>query len=151
MSAFQCSVCKRPLSDPESIRRGIGPVCGGRQAGDGEKTQSESPDATAKLAPLPGGDVVCSWAPDGSRSFNVPHVLILHSPTGMAWGYSGSGPADFALNILFHFTHNRVFAERHHQDFKAEFIVGLPRGGGVILGNAIRIWIELQKARDRAD
>jgi hypothetical protein len=26
--------------------------------------------------------------------------LVLHSPTGMEWGYLGSGPADLALSIL---------------------------------------------------
>ena len=31
---------------------------------------------------------------------NVPHLVTQHSPTGYEWGYSGSGPADLALNIL---------------------------------------------------
>jgi hypothetical protein len=37
---------------------------------------------------------------DQQTSTNVPHLVIHHSPTGYAWGYGGSGPADLALNIL---------------------------------------------------
>lgn len=33
---------------------------------------------------------------------NVPWLVKHHSPTGMNVGYAGSGPADFALNILEH-------------------------------------------------
>ena len=28
------------------------------------------------------------------------HHVIYHSPTGFAWGYGGSGPADLAMSIL---------------------------------------------------
>ena len=31
---------------------------------------------------------------------NVPRLVTHHSPDGYEWGYGGSGPADFALNIL---------------------------------------------------
>jgi hypothetical protein len=37
---------------------------------------------------------------DQQTATNVPHLVTHHSPTGYAWGYSGSGPADLALNIL---------------------------------------------------
>lgn len=46
------------------------------------------------------GDVVCRRDPDGLKRFNVPRRHVHHSPTGMEWGYEGSGPADYALNIL---------------------------------------------------
>lgn len=39
---------------------------------------------------------------DGDASLNLPHV-IKHSPTGFAWGYGGSGPAETARCILIHF------------------------------------------------
>lgn len=29
--------------------------------------------------------------------------VVYHSPTGLEWGYGGSGPADMALTILSHF------------------------------------------------
>jgi hypothetical protein len=31
----------------------------------------------------------------------LPHV-VKHSPTGMTWGYAGSGPADLARSMLIH-------------------------------------------------
>ena len=49
----------------------------------------------------------------------------------MEWGYSGSGPADFALNILALFT-NRIAALWLHQEFKAMFIATAPHEGGRI-------------------
>lgn len=46
-----------------------------------------------------------------------------HSPTGFAWGYCGSGPAQLALAILLDFfCGDAVRAERYYQDFKAEFV-----------------------------
>lgn len=36
---------------------------------------------------------------DGDHTYPLPHVAH-HSPTGYAWGYAGSGPADLALSIL---------------------------------------------------
>jgi hypothetical protein len=37
---------------------------------------------------------------EGDTSTNVPHLVTYHSPSGFAWGYGGSGPADLALTIL---------------------------------------------------
>ena len=31
---------------------------------------------------------------------NLPKHIVRHSPTGMTWGYGGSGPADLALSLL---------------------------------------------------
>jgi hypothetical protein len=46
------------------------------------------------------GDIVCRRDPDGTKHFNVPRRHVHHSPTGWEWGYGGSGPSDFALNVL---------------------------------------------------
>ena len=63
--------------------------------------------------------------------------IVHHSPTGMEWGYGGSGPADTALSILAdHFDEKPTRAAllsgtpqcwRYHQAFKWEFIAKLPR------------------------
>lgn len=37
---------------------------------------------------------------EGAARIHLPH-LEYHSPTGFAWGYGGSGPADLALSILY--------------------------------------------------
>jgi hypothetical protein len=51
-----------------------------------------------------------------------------HSPTGFAWGYGGSGPAQLALAILLE-EFKKEIAERFYQDFKFEVIAGLPPQG----------------------
>lgn len=45
-----------------------------------------------------------------------------HSPTGFAWGYSGSGPAQLALALLTDATGDEELALRHYQDFKREVV-----------------------------
>lgn len=47
--------------------------------------------------------------------------LVNHSPTGFAWGYHGSGPAQLALALLCHVFPDRV-ALAYHQDFKNDVI-----------------------------
>lgn len=144
-----CRVCNRPLSDPESVRLGIGPVCRAltrvweHAEDDGHQTIDLPWDPAA-------GDIVCrrdrvpaGWPQPlgGPLHFNIPQLIKLHSPTGFEWGYGGSGPADFALNILYWFTQDREFSERAHQDFKWSFISRMPDEGGTIPGHVIRSWI----------
>lgn len=90
------------------------------------------------------GDVVCRRDPDGSKHFNIEQSIILHSPTGMEWGYGGSGPADFALNILARFTDPQT-AGLLHQAFKWKFIATLPEEGGTIKGEDIRLFVKQEK------
>jgi hypothetical protein len=46
-----------------------------------------------------GGPVIAVEDPDGTAIGMVGHV-VKHSPTGMGWGYGGSGPADCARSLL---------------------------------------------------
>lgn len=50
-----------------------------------------------------------------------------HSPTGFAWGYSGSGPAQLALAILCHALNSDDRALDLYQHFKDEMIAPLVR------------------------
>ncbi len=101
-------------------------------------------------------DIRCERRDDGLH-FNLVQRVRHRSPTGMEWGYAGSGPADFALNILDHFlpvgedgwdgvrcgdTHvvSRV-AWSLHQEFAFAFVAVLPYEGGVMCGARIRAWI----------
>lgn len=101
-------------------------------------------------------DIRCERRDDGLH-FNIAQRVRHHSPTGMEWGYAGSGPADFALNILDRFlpvgedgwdgvrcwdTHvvSRIVWSLH-QEFKFAFIAALPYEGAVISGARIRAWI----------
>jgi hypothetical protein len=47
------------------------------------------------------GGIVHLETPDGQVLGQLPHV-IRYSPTGLNWGYTGSGPADCARSILLH-------------------------------------------------
>jgi hypothetical protein len=47
--------------------------------------------------------------------------LAYHSPTGFAWGYGGSGPADLARSILLDAAGIRV-ADMFYQRFKREVV-----------------------------
>lgn len=46
------------------------------------------------------GDVVVRRGLDGWLRCNVPWRHVHHSPDGFNIGYGGSGPADFALNVV---------------------------------------------------
>jgi len=90
------------------------------------------------------GDVVCSRGCFGMNT-NVPHRIVMHSPTGLGWGYGGSGPADLALNILAVYIGQKE-AEKYYQDFKFEFIATMPYEGGTIKREIILKWIEERRA-----
>lgn len=61
---------------------------------------------------------------------------VLHSPSGFAWGYGGSGPSDLARCILIDHRglHRQAESMRGnllvegYQDFKAAVIAGFPWG-----------------------
>lgn len=99
-------------------------------------------------------DVICrrATAPGGEAEFNISQTVISHSPTGMEWGYCGSGPADFAMNILNLFVPPRsdglapvkcwagecsATAWTLHHYFKDKFIAPLPSKGGTIYGGDV--------------
>lgn len=52
-----------------------------------------------------------------------------HSPTGFAWGYWGSGPAQLSLAILLE-EFNAEVAQRHYQTFKEKVVGNLPNKDG---------------------
>jgi hypothetical protein len=58
--------------------------------------------------------------------------LVNHSPTGFAWGYSGSGPAQLALAILADWMACDQAARALHQRFKAAAIARLQGNHWVI-------------------
>ncbi len=57
-------------------------------------------------------------------------TVVNHSPTGFAWGYGGSGPAQTALAIMLRFFHGkgaswedaRKLAGAYHQYFKQDWV-----------------------------
>jgi len=103
-----------------------------------------------------------AWVND---DFPLPHI-VHHSPTGLEWGYGGSGPADLALSILaFAIVEEEEIVDLFdggkvgdkalrlrsgqacslHQHFKWEYVAKWPRNGGWSISIAkVRRWIEQQ-------
>jgi len=135
----------------------MGPICAGKVI-----ELSQSAGITDKVD-LPFDidkmDIICRREEDGLH-FNINQVFRHHSPTGMEWGYVGSGPADFALNIVELFMREypdmpcveiwdkqlvTMQGWRLHQPFKDQFVAKLPREGGVIKGDVIRSWVAKER------
>jgi hypothetical protein len=53
--------------------------------------------------------------------------LMNHSPSGFAWGYGGSGPAQLALAMLADALGDDARALALHQAFKSEVVAGLAK------------------------
>lgn len=98
MANNYCGICGRALDNPASVRRGIGPDClanlklGALKTDDNQNRYIIEPIFNFR------NDLVWRQVGDG-LAVNVPQVTVWHSPTGFGIGYSGSGPADLALNI----------------------------------------------------
>ncbi len=52
--------------------------------------------------------------------------IVNHSPTGIAWGYGGSGPAQAAFAILMDYLGDEASARVLYQDFKFRVIAAFP-------------------------
>jgi hypothetical protein len=69
------------------------------------------------------------------------HHVVRHSPTGMEWGYGGSGPSDTALSILTDHLGDALEASYHYQDFKFAFLCDVPGDGFEINSKQIDDWL----------
>lgn len=88
------------------------------------------------------GNVVRKLSDDSRRPLDARLDLVNHSPTGFAWSYLGSGPAQLALAILADTTHDDAFAISNHQAFKADIIARLPAGDFTLDRADVLAWIE---------
>ena len=89
-------------------------------------------------------DVVLWRTAEGVARASVPHAAR-HSPTGIEWGYGGSGPADLALSVLLALADERA-ADALYQRFKHEVVARVPETGGVLRAADVRAWVERQAA-----
>ena len=64
-----------------------------------------------------------------------------HSPTGPAWGYGGSGPAQLALAILLAVT-DEATAERFYQQFKWSVIAPIEADRWALDAGDVVNWLE---------
>lgn len=80
---------------------------------------------------------------EGNEVTDLPIFLHLvnHSPDGFEWGYYGSGPAQLAFAILYHFYGDEEIAKKHHQDFKDEVISTLHDDTWVLPYEFVGLWL----------
>ncbi len=98
-----------------------------------------------------GGDQMKTYTAKNLREVSVngealdPRLdLENKSPTGFAWGHSGSGPAQLALAILADHLGNDDTALQHFQDFKRAFIATAPEEGFSLTSEQIDAWVAEQ-------
>lgn len=132
-----CSICKKTITDPESIRRGIGPDCWAKMQWEAEQRDRENEVLYIGF----NDELRVGFTAQGKRFTTIQHIVVKHSPTGFAWGYGGSGPADLAFNTLLAFGEPIPSCYRLYQAFKEEIIAAIPKEGGTISGDTIRHWI----------
>ena len=163
--AARCERCHRVLTDPESIRAGMGPECRGRsmRGGSGLCRREEFSDTFDNATPFDQALVMKRRFVDGPSDMekvggvitNVPHLVVHHSPDGFEFGYGGSGPADLALNVCQFYLNMTGYEGKQirlydgkcwslawslHQKFKADIVALVPRSGASIPFSTIDAW-----------
>jgi hypothetical protein len=87
------------------------------------------------------GTAQLRWHPNDASAETVVHVKE-HSPSGLNWGYTGSGPADTALSILTHAARDRDLVDELHQQFKRDVIANLePNQPFELPGRQVANWL----------
>jgi hypothetical protein len=155
-----CRICSRPLTDLDSIKRGIGPVCAAHQDQESASAEREFSDAYDDATPFRQAFVMRRILSENGHSrveTNIPHLVVHHSPNGFEFGYGGSGPADLALNACqLYLTivgyrgrttqcwrgYCYTLAWMLHQDFKRDFIESVPRRGAIHSFDALDAWFQ---------
>ena len=90
-----------------------------------------------------GADGARLWFFDGTGVRQPVDHVVLNSRGGVAWGYSGNGPADAALSILTVETGDPVAAERLHKTFMRDVLAPLPLNERFALSRPdVQAWLE---------
>jgi hypothetical protein len=93
--------------------------------------------------------IVCKRLPDGTAEVSGCKHVVRHSPTGMEWGYGGSGPSDLALSALTQWFGPEI-ADLFYMDYKFKFVATLHRQGGELwFSDAFDWFIEELWKRDK--
>lgn len=146
----KCRRCNRTLTRDPYKTLGIGKICQGKESHERDADNSEDLTVpyhegndifierlggfTQGVDGLEVGTNFCS----GTRT-NVPKIKMVHG-SGFNFGYGGSGPADFALNVLMMFTDPEQ-AYRLHQEFKWQFVAPVKEDKLVISSETIKQFI----------
>ncbi len=102
---------------------------------------------------------------EGQESYILRHMIV-HSPSGLSWGYQGSGAADLALSVLADYLGEVAAIPAHerydprvadeikrtgawllHQEFKRDVVASLPQDRNVTIDGAdIEAWLAPRRA-----
>jgi len=168
----KCQVCGRTLKDPISIKIGIGPVCLSKKRVTVKRSNNKIDEENAGISPpqfhgfvmpedlekVNPAKVYAAIRDEDENTITVSDEkgtrplrhIVYHSPTGMEWGYGGSGPSDLARSILADFAGVKV-ADTFYQDFKWDFIAKQPEKGFQISGQEILNWLKRRIENDNND
>jgi hypothetical protein len=156
MASTHCTACGRTLRDTTSVRIGLGPVCRQRAGISDPDLLIDTQPVLNRAPVLRTGGLIARRLDNGRLATNVPHAVVWHSPDGFECGYSGSGPAELALNILHLLIPPKnddtdaviggVRVSREavilHQDFKRDFLSCMNPNGGYLDISTILNWID---------
>jgi hypothetical protein len=84
----------------------------------------------------------CVFVNDKPLDLKRSLKLRNHSPTGFNWGYGGSGPAQFALALLYRYAPKELALE-FYQRLKFGWIAGLQRADFIMTVNLRDIMREI--------
>ena len=150
MQTIECGRCGRALKNLKARELGYGLICWRKLQGELEKAKREAEDAII-ITPTITDGYAGARGPDGTvkvvrirngRQEPLPH-LVHHSPSGMEWGYGGSGPADLARSIVGDVLGTDDPAV--YQEFKRMFVASWGDRWEISL-DEIRAWLEKRKA-----
>jgi hypothetical protein len=65
-----------------------------------------------------------------------------HSPTGLEWGYGGSGPSQLAWCILRECGLTQPQTAKLYMQFKSEVVANLPRDGFTLTRQQVMNWVK---------
>lgn len=131
MSLVQCGRCGRTLKSPKARELGYGMVCWRKIMAERAVAERKAQAAIEIQTTIQNG-YAGARGPDGAVKvvrirngvqYPLPH-LVHHSPTGMEWGYGGSGPADLARSIIGDVLGTNDPDPVIYQEFKCDFVSG---------------------------
>ena len=83
------------------------------------------------------------------RALDPRFDLRSHSPSGFAWGYGGSGPAQLSLALAADVLGDDYKAQKVYQRLKFKLVGGLPHEGWTLTERRVKDAIEQEPARLR--
>ena len=94
------------------------------------------------------GNIVTVTSDGVSSALNPRLDLRNHSPTGLEWGYGGSGPAQLALAILADHLSDPALAQNLYQDFKFNVVARLTSDQWLLSSNDVENALQEIRAKN---